>query len=207
MNVGGKEEEITSFSFSSFFLLFVVPLPTLSLFPVCTYKPMYICYTHTPPFPSLSPYRHSFSPPLYPSSLPLPSLPYYLSLLPPPPYPCVCTSTPCHSFLSQIYLYDRPGEVKFNPNKTELIQEVLQKMPTLDQVASLTEDESTLKLCKTCKTTATYNNCTCHLHWLCKMYQHHTGVWQVLKPSMHDAFLVELNCCHPCTQSELLRLK
>lgn len=42
-------------------------------------------------------------------------------------------------------------DVKFNPSKMPLIEEMLKKMPTLDQVVSLTEDESTLKLCKTCK--------------------------------------------------------
>ncbi len=57
------------------------------------------------------------------------------------------------SFLSQIFIYDNPPPtgVKFNPAMMPLVEEVLVKMPSVDQVASLKEDESTLKLCKTCK--------------------------------------------------------
>ncbi len=57
------------------------------------------------------------------------------------------------SVLSQIHIFDLPGvaTVKFNPKKADLIQELFQKMPTLEQLPSLTEDEDTLKLCKTCK--------------------------------------------------------
>jgi len=41
--------------------------------------------------------------------------------------------------------------VKFNPSIAPFVDYLLPKMPTLEQIVSLKEDESTLKLCKTCE--------------------------------------------------------
>ena len=57
---------------------------------------------------------------------------------------------PPPSVLAQIFLHDvKNMQMKFNPRRADFVKLVSPHLPTVEQLATVAEDKSTLQLCKT----------------------------------------------------------
>ena len=62
----------------------------------------------------------------------------------------MCLSCIPLSFLAQIFLHDvKNMQIKFNPRREDFFKLVSPRLPTVEQLATVAKDKSTLQLCKT----------------------------------------------------------